>query len=159
MNENVYFECRKMAANHNERLNNRAGAAELLGVSESTLAHYELGITKSVPVDVIVMMAELYGTPELKCNYCKYECPIGKSLPIATEIGSIESITVRMLNGLNETKLDVIKQKLLEIALDGKVDDKEREELTEIVRGLNGLYEVISELRMMTEQYTKTESE
>ena len=52
MNENVYFECRKRAAIHNERLNSRAGAAEILGISESTLAHYELGITKNIPVDV-----------------------------------------------------------------------------------------------------------
>lgn len=41
MNENVYFECRKKAAIHNERLNSRAGAADILGISESTLAHYE----------------------------------------------------------------------------------------------------------------------
>lgn len=52
MNENVYFECRKKAAIHNERLNSRAGAAEILGISESTLAHYELGITKNIPVDI-----------------------------------------------------------------------------------------------------------
>lgn len=53
MNENVYFECRKRAAIHNERLNSRAGAAEILGISESTLAHYELGITKNIPVDTM----------------------------------------------------------------------------------------------------------
>lgn len=53
MNENVYFECRKRAAIHNERLNSRAGAAEILGISESTLAHYELGITKNIPVPVL----------------------------------------------------------------------------------------------------------
>ena len=80
MNENVYFECRKRAAIHNERLNSRAGAAEILGISESTLAHYELGITKNIPVDVVVMMAEVYNAPELKCIYCKSECPIGKEL-------------------------------------------------------------------------------
>ena len=88
MNENVYFECRKRAAIHNERLNSRAGAAEILGISESTLAHYELGITKNIPVDVVVMMAEVYNAPELKCIYCKSECPIGKELPIATEAGT-----------------------------------------------------------------------
>lgn len=92
MNENVYFECRKRAAIHNERLNSRAGAAEILGISESTLAHYELGITKNIPVDVVVMMAEVYNAPELKCIYCKSECPIGKELPIATEAGNIEEL-------------------------------------------------------------------
>ena len=44
--ENIYLECRKKAAEYNEKLNSREAAAELLGVSVSTLANYELGITK-----------------------------------------------------------------------------------------------------------------
>lgn len=134
MNENVYFECRKRAAIHNERLNSRAGAAEILGISESTLAHYELGITKNIPVDVVVMMAEVYNAPELKCIYCKSECPIGKELPIATEAGNIEGITVRMLSGLEDEKIDKIQKTLLRIAEDGKVGAAEREELKEMVQ-------------------------
>ena len=50
-NENVYFVARKRAAMYNERLYSREGAAELLGISVSTLADYELGNTKVVPVD------------------------------------------------------------------------------------------------------------
>lgn len=45
-NENVYFVARKRAAMYNERLYSREGAAELLGISVSTLADYELGNTK-----------------------------------------------------------------------------------------------------------------
>lgn len=45
-NENVYFVARKKAAMYNERLYSREGAAELLGISVSTLADYELGNTK-----------------------------------------------------------------------------------------------------------------
>lgn len=52
-NENVYFRARKEAAKYNERLSSREGAAELLGVSASTLADYELGNTKAVPVDKV----------------------------------------------------------------------------------------------------------
>ena len=37
-NDNVYFLARKKAAAYNERLYSREGAAELLGVSVSTLA-------------------------------------------------------------------------------------------------------------------------
>lgn len=70
-NENVYFACRKKAASYNEKLNSRESAAELLGISPSTLANHELGITKSVPVDTVVMMADLYHAPELKNMYCK----------------------------------------------------------------------------------------
>lgn len=72
-NENVYFACRKKAASYNEKLNSRESAAELLGISPSTLANHELGITKSVPVDTVVMMADLYHAPELKNMYCKKE--------------------------------------------------------------------------------------
>lgn len=39
-NENVYFACRKKAASYNEKLNSRESAAELLGISPSTLANY-----------------------------------------------------------------------------------------------------------------------
>ena len=53
-NENIYFACRKAAAVYNEKLNSRESAAEMLGISPSTLANHELGITKTVPVDTVV---------------------------------------------------------------------------------------------------------
>ena len=84
--ETMYFRCRKEAALHNDRLNSRAGAAEALGISESSLAKHELGITKVVPVDLVALMADLYGCPELKANYCKNECPLGRDLTLATEV-------------------------------------------------------------------------
>ena len=40
--ENVYLACRKEAAEHNDKLKSREMAAEMLGVSTSTLANYEL---------------------------------------------------------------------------------------------------------------------
>ena len=51
INENIYFKCRKEAALYDERLRSRESAADLLGVSPSSLADYELGNTKVVPVD------------------------------------------------------------------------------------------------------------
>ena len=42
-NNNVYFKARKKAAAYNEKLYSREGASELLGISVSTLADYELG--------------------------------------------------------------------------------------------------------------------
>lgn len=89
-NENAYFVARKKAAMYNERLYSREGAAELLGISVSTLADYELGNTKVVPVDKVVLMADLYNAPELKTGYCKYECPICSYLPVATEAKGLE---------------------------------------------------------------------
>lgn len=63
---NVYFEARKTAAEYDDRLYSREKAAELLGISISTLADYENGNTKFVPVDKVVLMADLYHQPELK---------------------------------------------------------------------------------------------
>lgn len=125
-NENVYFACRKKAASYNEKLNSRESAAELLGISPSTLANHELGITKSVPVDTVVMMADLYKAPELKNMYCKKECPIGKGLPVSTNIDSLQGITVRLLNGLDA-----------------------------ILESLDNLAKTISELRMLAEKFTE----
>lgn len=75
-NTNMYFQARKKAATYNERLWSREGAAELLGISVSTLADYELGNTKVVPVDKVVLMADLYNAPELITGYCMRECPV-----------------------------------------------------------------------------------
>ena len=71
-NTNVYFQARKRAAMSNDRLFSRENAAELLGISPYTLADYELGNTKVVPVDKVVLMADLYNAPELITGYCKY---------------------------------------------------------------------------------------
>ena len=77
--ENQCFRCRKEAAKHNDKLGSREGAAELLGISVSSLADYELGNTKVIPVDKVVLMADIYNAPELMAWYCS-ECLIGKSL-------------------------------------------------------------------------------
>ena len=41
----IYFACREKAAKYNDLLNSRERAAELLGISTSTLANHELGVT------------------------------------------------------------------------------------------------------------------
>ena len=57
---NIYCQKRKEAAKFNDKLNSREGASELLGVSQSTLADYELNYTKIVPVDVVLRMSDIY---------------------------------------------------------------------------------------------------
>ena len=102
--ENPCFRCRKEAAKYNDRLNSREGAAELLGVSVSSLADYELGITKVIPVDKVVLMAELYGSPELKAWYCAEECPIGRGFPMpSAELSSVERTAMQLLKQLRES--------------------------------------------------------
>ena len=147
-NQNVYFCARKQAAEHNATLYARDRAAEMIGVSVSTLADYELGVTKVVPVDKVVLMADLYECPELKTGYCKHECPIGKEFPIKTDVGSLEGITLRLLQALEKGQLKGLRDSLIQIASDGKVGEDEKEELERILVQLDKIILAASELKL-----------
>lgn len=155
-NTNVYFQARKKAAIYNERLYSREGAAELLGISVSTLADYELGNTKVVPVDKVVLMADLYCTPELIAGYCMRECPVHGFLPLATEEKSIQGIALRLLKGFNEDELKTMKVDLIEITEDGIISQEEIPKLKEILKKLESMAEVISEMKIAGEKYLKS---
>ena len=154
-NDNVYFLARKKAAIYNERLYSREGAAELLGVSVSTLADYELGNTKVVPVDKVVLMADLYNCPELKYSYCKNECPIGKLMPMATQAKNLEGIALRLIREFDADKLKNIQKDLIEITEDGVVDDTEKPALKSIMERLDQMAIAISELKIAGEKALK----
>ena len=153
--ETMYFRCRKEAALHNDRLNSRAGAAEALGISESSLAKHELGITKVVPVDLVALMADLYGCPELKANYCKNECPLGRDLTLATEVSPIERVTLNILSGLSTGKIEQIIQQLIDIAADGVIDSSEAPQMRGIVDYLGRLSKSVAELQLLCEKQLK----
>lgn len=151
-NTNVYFQARKEAATWDSRLFNRDFAAEQLGIASYTLGEYERGVTKVVPIDKVVLMADLYNKPELVTNYCKHECPVHGFLPLATEDKGIQGIALRLIRGLNEDDLEEMKDKLIDIAEDGKITEDEVPELKKIIDQLNHIAEVISELKIVGEK-------
>lgn len=155
-NTNVYFQARKKAAIYNERLYSREGAAELLGISVSTLADYELGNTKVVPVDKVVLMADLYCSPELITRYCMEECPVHGFLPLATEEKNIQGIALRLLKWFNEDELRAMKDDLIEITEDGIITQKEIPKLKEILKKLDSMVVVISEMKIVGEKCIKS---
>lgn len=144
--ENIYFRCRKNAAKYNDKLSSRESTSELLGVSVSSLANYELGNTKVVPVDVVVLMADLYNAPELMNIYCANDCPIGCRKPIATEVKPLENTTLGLIDMLSENKLESAMNALTKIAVDGKVSGEEREKMAEIVSYMGKLKILLDEL-------------
>lgn len=154
-NTNVYFKARKKAAEYNERLYSREGAAELLGISVSTLADYELGNTKVVSVDKVVLMSDLYNAPELITGYCMRECPVHGFLPLATEEKSIQGIALRLLKGFNEDELKAMKEDLIEITEDGVISCEEIPKLKQILDRLEKMAEIISEMKIVGEKYIK----
>lgn len=147
-NENIYFRCRKEAAKYNDKLNSRESASELLGVSVSSLADYELGNTKVVPVDKVVLMSDLYNAPQLLNGYCARECPIGCRRDTATEIQPIERTTIGLLNLLQNEKLGKYMSALTSVAADGQVSEDERSKMSEIVAYLNEVRVLVEELNL-----------
>lgn len=148
--ENPCFQCRKEAAKYNDKLNSREGAAEMLGVSVSSLADYELGITKVIPVYKVVLMAELYNAPELKAWYCTTECPIGRSFPMpSANISTVERTTMRLLKQLRQDEVQDIKDTLIEITADGVISEDEKVDLAEILEYLDELIKAAGELRLI----------
>lgn len=154
-NNNVYFKARKKAALYDGRLCSREGASELLGVSVSTLADYELGNTKVVPVDKVVLMADLYKAPELIAGYCVNECPVHGFLPLATEEKSIQGIALRLLRGFNEDELKAMKRDLIEITEDGEISPEEIPRLRTILEKLENMAKVISEMKIAGEKHIR----
>lgn len=154
-NNNMYFKARKKAAVYNERLYSREGAAELLEISVSTLADYELGNTKVVPVDKVVLMSDLYNAPELITWYCMRECPVHGFLTLATEEKSIQGIALRLLRGFNEDELKSMKEDLIEITEDGIISSDEIPKLKTILEKLEKMAEIISEMKITSEKYIK----
>ncbi len=148
--ENPCFRCRREAAKYNDKLHSREGAAELLGVSVSSLAEYELGNTNVIPVDKIYLMADLYNAPELKAWYCSSECPIGRSFPMpSSDLSTVERTTLNLLRQLRQDDVEQVREKLIDITADGVISDDERVDLADILAYLDKLIKAAGELRLI----------
>lgn len=146
---NPWYEARKNAAKYDERLLSREGAAEMLGMSVSSVADAELGLTKCMPVDKAVLMADLYKAPHLLNHYCLNECPIGCRHCISEEVFDIDRVTVKLLRNLKVDDLEEMKEKLLDIAEDGEISESEKPDLKEILDYLEKLAKTVSELKII----------
>ena len=149
--DNVFCRARLRAAMVDDRLGSRAGAAEVLGMSEDTIKRAELGLDKCMPAETAVLMADAYNAPQLLNYYCLHMCPIGEQLPLSEEEVGIDRVTVRLLKRLRTSKLRDIKDKLLDIAEDGEVSRDEIDDLVDVNGYLHELSRVVNELKIITD--------
>ncbi len=147
--DNPFCIARLEAAKYNDRLLSKEGASELLGVSVSTLSDYELGITKSVPPDMVLKMSDLYNAPELRNYYCREMCPLGCDMP-ALELEDLDRITVRAMASLRNVA--GAKESLLDITADGIITDDEKPELKKILATLDEISSIAQSLRVWAEK-------
>lgn len=147
--DNPFCIARLEAAKYNDRLLSKEGASELLGVSVSTLSDYELGITKSVPPDMVLKMSDLYNAPEIRNYYCREMCPLGCDMP-ALELEDLDRITVKALASLRNVA--GAKESLLDITADGIITDDEKPALKKILATLDEISSIAQSLRIWAEK-------
>ena len=124
-------------------------------MSPSSVADAELGLTKFMPVDKAVLMADCYNAPHLLNHYCMNECPIGCRRPISDEDLDIDRVTVRLLKSLRVSQLEEIKDTLLDIAEDGVITEDEKPELEEVMEYLDRLAKVLTEMQTISQRVLK----
>lgn len=152
---NVWYQARIEAAKWNDNLSSRCGAADLANMSEDAIKNTELGLEKCMPVDKAVILSDLYNAPNLLNYYCLNECPIGRNRPLSDKVLEIDRITVKLIKELKTSEIEKIKDKLIDIADDGLVDEEELKDLEDVSDYLDEVSMTISELRILVNKMKK----
>jgi len=124
---------------------NRLDASWMLHVNDRTLARYESG--ESVPPpDVVLAMETKYGDTALTARHCAEICAIGRKYAHNVEI---KDMPVAVLGFLKESKgVYLLRDKLIELAADGRITEEEMPEYERIMAGILALEEKIETLKL-----------
>lgn len=147
--DNPFCKARLEAAKYNERFFSKEYAAEQLHISASQLQDYELGITKCIPPDNILRMADIYNAPELRYMYCREMCPLGDNIPKIQD-EDLDRISLRALSSFR--KISEAKELLLDITADGIIEEEEKTDLDRIVKILDEVNEISQNLKVWIEK-------
>lgn len=147
--DNPFCRARLKAAEYNEKFFSKEYAAEQLHISASQLQDYELGITKCIPPDNILRMADIYRAPELRNLYCREMCPLGSDVPLL-ELEDLDRITVKAMASLRKTV--ETKDILLDITEDGVISEEEKSELEKVLKNLDEISAIAQSLKVWAEK-------
>ena len=98
----------------------------------------------------ILIMAEKYKRPSLCNYYCSQQCPIGRQYVPEIEIKELSSIVLEMLASLNA--VNKRRDRLIEIAADGKVDNDEIDDFIYIQEELERISITVETLQLWSEK-------
>lgn len=147
-NKNIYQQLREEANLTRDK------AEEVLGyISADRIEKIESDKTEIRP-DEVLCMAKGYNRPELSNYYCSHECPIGKQYVPEISEKELSQITLEILGSLNN--LEKIKDRLVEISVDGIISDDETTDFNKIKEGLNSLKSTIDSLSLWVEKHIKS---
>ena len=98
----------------------------------------------------ILLMAEKYKRPSLCNYYCSQHCPIGQQYVPEVEVKELSSIVLEMLAALNAINKE--KDRLVEIAADGRIDNDEIDDFIFIQKELERISITVETLQLWSEK-------
>ena len=155
---NPYCIARLAAAECNDDLSSREGAADVTGIERTRLARIELGMITPHP-DEVRVLADAYNAPELLNYYCSHDCQIGRCMEVllpTAQISGIEQLAVQAAIALRNT--ENIRDRLLDISADGIIDAEERIDLEKILTQLGQISQVAHQLNAVARKIRGEES-
>lgn len=147
-NKNIY-----QLSRENRELTREAAGEQMIHISPERIEKIESGKVTPHP-DEVLTMETCYQNPELCNYYCTHECPIGMKYVPEVKLKDLAQITVEMLASLNAMEKE--KNRLIEISVDGRVNDFEREDFDVILEKLNAIDRAIQGLRIWIEHAVHT---
>lgn len=144
-NKNIYQQLREGLGWSREEAELR-----LDSISADRIAKIEGNKSQPYPLEVLTM-SEVYGQPAL-CNYfCTKECEIGaKYVPEVKLDTNLSQIVLEILNSLNS--LQKGKERLVEISVDGKIEDSEVPDFIAIQKELDNISVTVNALKLWAEK-------
>ena len=128
----------------------REKASDIMeAMSSDRLEKLENGRTKLTPYDVCEM-AKAYNNPHLCNHFCTKDCEIGRLYVPEVKIKDLSQIVLEMLNSLSV--MNIKKEKLIEISVDGEITNDEIEEFVRIQKEIDRLSVIVDTFRLWTEQ-------
>lgn len=139
---NIYQLARESAGITQER------AAELIGLSVESIRSYES--EKRVPADdTVIKMVDIYNANYLAYQHLKYKTQVGNRVLPEVEEMPLSEAALRMIHELNDCMN--YQASIVEIAMDGKVDESEREDWLEVRQRCKSLCRAIFALQFSKE--------
>ena len=132
----------------------REKASELLEtISPERLEKIENERSEPHP-DEVLLMSQKYKKPSLCNYYCANECPIGQQYVPEVQVKELSSIVLEMLASLNAVHKQ--KDRLIEIAADGKISGDEIDDFIYIQEELERISIAVETLQLWSERMLAT---
>ncbi len=142
-NKNIYQLSREARG-----LSREAASGEMLCITPERIEKIESGRSAPHP-DEVLIMERCYRRAELSNYYCTHECPIGMKYEPEAELRDLPHAAMELLSALGAMEKE--KERLIDIAADGRLGEDERAAFGEIRAKLARLETAIRSLRIWIE--------